>query len=205
MRRTIFFFAVAFFLLIGGGHAMAIEQPAYQVELDAKPFQIRLYPPMIEATIHVGGTRSAAVNTGFRSLAGYIFGDNRKKSKIAMTAPVRQNAGEKIAMTAPVSQNQAVNGWDIRFIMPADATLQTLPEPNDGRIHLVDVPSRRFAVVSFSGFWSDTNFQSHQAALMKFIEERGLSPVSPPIYAYYDPPWTPWFLRKNEVQVEIAK
>jgi hypothetical protein len=185
--------------------SMAIEQPAYKLELDAKPFQIRDYAPLIVATVHVAGARSDAVNEGFRILADYIFGNNRKKSTIAMTAPVTQSASEKIAMTAPVTQSGGAGGWDVSFTMPASYTLQTLPEPNDARVHLVDVRERRVAVIVYSGFWSDANIASHQAQLQDFVRQRGLKAISPPIYAFYDPPWMPWFFRTNEVQIEIAK
>jgi len=192
------------FLINAGQSAMAVEQPAYQVELDAKPFQIRLYAPMIVATVQVAGNRNDAVSAGFGILADYIFGNNQKNGKIAMTAPVTQSAGEKIAMTAPVNQSPAGDGWVVRFIMPAGMTLDTLPRPKDARIEIDQMPARRIAIVGFSGFWSDSNFKSHQEELMEFVTRKGLTPVSGPIYAYYDPPWTPWFLRTNEVQMEIA-
>ena len=197
--------ALSLVLLLGvETPSMAIEQPAYKLELDAKPFQIRDYAPLIVATVHVAGTRSDAVNTGFKILADYIFGNNRKKTSIAMTAPVTQSASEKIAMTAPVTQSGGAGGWDVSFTMPASYTLQTLPEPNDPRVHLVDVRERRVAVIVYSGFWSDANIASHQAQLQGFVRQRGLKAISPPIYAFYDPPWMPWFFRTNEVQIEIA-
>ncbi len=183
---------------------MAVEQPAYRIELDAKPFQIRRYGPAIVASVQVTGTRGDAVSSGFRLLADYIFGKNQKKSKIAMTAPVTQSAGEKIAMTAPVSQSPGTNGWEVRFTMPAGESMEALPVPDDRRVQLSEVPPRRMAVVVFSGFWSDANFQSHEAELMAFVKKRGLTPISAPFYAYYNPPWMPWFMRTNEVQVQIA-
>jgi hypothetical protein len=205
VRRTIFI-AFAFILLFGTGRpAMSVEEPAYKVERDEKPFQVRVYAPMIVATVRVSGTRSEAVSTGFRILADYIFGKNQKNGKIAMTAPVTQSPGEKIAMTAPVSQSKNEDGWEIRFIMPAGSTVETLPKPDDSRIQIMETAARRVAVVTFSGFWSDSNFRSHQKDLTGFIERKGLSPVSAAVYAYYNPPWTPWFLRRNEVQIEIAQ
>ncbi len=205
LRRTMIIAFTSIFLIDLGGLVMAVEQPAYQVELDAKPFQIRLYAPSIVASIQVAGTRGDAVSSGFRSLADYIFGKNQKKSKIAMTAPVTQTPGEKIAMTAPVSQSPSEKGWEVRFTMPAGETMESLPVPEDRRVELSDVPSRRMAVIVFSGFWSDANFQSHAGELMTFVKQRGLTPISAPIYAYYNPPWMPWFMRTNEVQVQIAE
>jgi len=204
VRRT-FFIALAFIVLMDAEQsAMAVQQPSYKIELDAKPFQIRLYAPMIIAAVHFQGNRNDAVSAGFRILADYIFGNNQKNDKIAMTAPVTQSAGEKIAMTAPVNQSQTRNGWMVNFIMPAGTTIDTLPKPKDGRIEIDQMAARHVAVVRFSGFWSDSNFKMHEAELMDFLKRKELTPVSAPIYAYYDPPWTPWFLRTNEVQIEIA-
>ena len=183
---------------------MAVERPVYSVELAAQPFEVRDYGPAIVAAVRVTGSRSDAVNAGFRILAAYIFGANQGLRKIAMTAPVAQSAGEKIAMTAPVQQIGGDGAWEVSFTMPAAYTLDALPQPKDGRIHLSTVPARRVAVVSFSGFWTDANLRSHESDLAAFIRARGLTPAGAPVYAYYDPPWIPWFLRTNEVQVPLA-
>ncbi len=181
---------------------MATERPKYSVELSEPPFEVRLYAPTIVASVHVAGTREEAVNAGFRILASYIFGNNDLQQKIAMTAPVTQSA--RIGMTAPVEQNETPNGWDIRFTMPAGFTRDTLPKPRDSRIELIDVPGRRVAAVTFSGFWSDSNLQSHRAQLLDFLKKHRFTALAAPVYAYYDPPWTPWFWRTNEVLVDIA-
>jgi DNA gyrase inhibitor GyrI len=181
---------------------MATERPKYSTELSEPPFEIRQYAPTIVAAVHIDGTREDAVNAGFRILASYIFGNNEMQQKIAMTAPVTQ--GTRIAMTAPVEQNEAQTGWEIRFTMPSGYTLSTLPKPRDPRVELIPVPGRRMAALTFSGFWSDSNLQSHRSQLLDFLEKRQLTALSMPIYAYYDPPWTPWFWRTNEVMVEIA-
>jgi hypothetical protein len=107
-------------------------------------------------------------------------------------------------MTAPVEQNASRSGWDVRFTMPASYTMSTLPKPRDSRVRLIEVPQRRMAAITFSGFWSDSNLKSHQTELSQCLERQHLVPVSAPIYAYYDPPWTPWFMRRNEVLVEVA-
>lgn len=183
---------------------MAVERPSYRVELDSKPFEVRDYAASIVAVVQVNGSRSEAVNAGFRILAAYIFGANQRSDKIAMTAPVTQTGSETIAMTAPVQQSEAAGQWEVRFTMPAAYRLDSLPRPRDGRIRLTPVPAHRMAVITFSGFWSDANLSSHQTALAAFIESRRLTPVAPPVFAYYDPPWIPWFMRTNEVQIEIA-
>lgn len=187
-----------------GGVCMAVERPVYRVEVDSKPFEVRDYPASIVAGVQVSGSRSEAVNAGFRILAAYIFGANQRSDKIAMTAPVTQSGGEKIAMTAPVQQSEAPGHWEVCFTMPAAYRLESLPRPRDERIRMRPLPARRMAVVTFSGFWSDANLTSHATALAEFVKSRRLNPIGPPVFAYYDPPWMPWFLRTNEVQIEVA-
>ncbi len=183
---------------------MAVERPSYSVEISQSPYEIRDYAPTLVAVVHVEGDRSDAVSAGFRILANYIFGDNRAGGKIAMTAPVTQTRGHAIAMTAPVEQQSDPTGWEVRFTMPAAYTIDTLPTPNDRRVHIVQVPGQRLAVIKFSGFWSDANLQSHAAQLLAWLKARNLSASATPTYAYYDPPWTPWFMRTIEVMVEIG-
>jgi hypothetical protein len=196
-------FALSLILLLGiADRCMATERPEYDIEVSEPPFEVRQYAPTVVAAVHVDGTREAAVNAGFRILASYIFGNNEAQRKIAMTAPVTQ--GTRIAMTAPVEQNEAQTGWEIRFTMPSGYTMSTLPKPRDPRVELVAVPHRRVAAVTFSGFWSDSNLQSHRAQLLDFLKKRRLTALSAPVYAYYDPPWTPWFWRTNEVMIDIA-
>jgi hypothetical protein len=165
---------------------------------------VRSYGPTIVATVHVSGSREEAVSEGFRILARYIFGANRVQEKIAMTAPVTQTAGQTIAMTAPVQQSEERAGWEVQFTMPAGYTLSTLPQPLDPRVQLREIAPHRVAAVTFSGFWSDANLRSHEAQLLEFLKTHGQRALSAPVYAYYDPPWTPWFWRTNEVLVDIA-
>jgi hypothetical protein len=206
---------------IAGGRVttMAAPQPAYQIELDVKPFQIRRYPTLLDATVRVTGSRDAAVSSGFRILANYIFGGNASDTKIAMTAPVLQTPADTPtprrlpdkaarAPDAPASGPDSPTGnprdWQVTFIMPAPYTLQSLPAANDPRIQFAEVPAGRMAVVTFSGWWTESNILSHQQALVGFLHERHLQPISGPIYAFYDPPWIPWFMRTNEVQFRLA-
>jgi hypothetical protein len=185
-------------LAVVGGSAVAVEQPEYRVELDAKPFQVRLYPPLLNATVRVAGTRDAAVSEGFRILAHYIFGGNRRGTKIAMTAPVLQTPAD------PPAPGRDPEQWDVSFILPAAYTLADLPATNDARIHFAEAPASRVAVITFSGFWSESNLRTHREELVAFLKSRRLEPISGPIYAFYDPPWTPWFMRTNEIQYRIA-
>ena len=145
------------------------ETPDYVVvrELAAK-VELRDYPPLLFAEVDVRGDRNEAANAAFRILAAYIFGDNRARDEIAMTAPVTQARSEKIAMTAPVTQSPTDDGrWTVRFGMPAKYTRETLPEPTDDRIRIVEDPARRIAAIRFSGRWTDRSFKRHYADLTK--------------------------------------
>ncbi len=182
---------------------MAIERPEYSIKLSSPPLEIRDYAPTIVALVHVEGERSKAVNDGFRILANYIFGGNQPHAANGQTAPAAAK-GESIAMTAPVEQQSKAGGWEVRFMMPKAYTMSTLPKPSDDRVQLLEIPRHRVAVNKFSGFWSDANLQSHEAQLLQWLQAQKLTATSAPSYAYYDPPWTPWFLRTIEVMVDVA-
>lgn len=188
------------------GVAMATEEPSYTSILQEAPFEIREYPALIAAEVTVSGERSEAVSAGFRLLAGYIFGGNTRKQSIAMTAPVIQNESpnEKIAMTAPVMQSADPSGWIIRFIMPASYTLETLPMPNDPKVRLMPLPPKRVAVVRFSGLVDDNDIEQQTTVLRAFVSKQKLTTVGTPSLARYDPPWTLWFLRRNEIMLEVT-
>ena len=122
-----------------------------------------------------------------------------------MTAPVVQSpAGEPIAMTAPVLQTGGSGGWIVRFIMPHGATVATLPRPNNPRVHLRDVAASRVAVVRFSGLARPDDVAARTLALSRFVAAQHLQPSGPPSLAQYDPPWTPWFMRRNEIMIPVA-
>ncbi len=184
---------------------MAVEEPAHSVILKEAAIEVRDYPALVAAEVSVGGDRDEASSAGFKLLAGYIFGGNTRKQSIAMTAPVVQTASEKIAMTAPVIQSGDARGWTVRFIMPAQYTMQTLPTPNDARVHLVPVAPARMAVVRFSGLAGAADVARRTAELEAFMARRSLRPAGQPSLARYDPPWTLWFLRRNEVFIPVAR
>jgi hypothetical protein len=185
---------------------MAIEQPRYAVEAKADTFELRRYDPYLVAEVEVDGDQGEAVNRGFRKLAGYIFGANQGSAKIAMTAPVAQTpVGEKIAMTAPVTQVPTARGrWTVQFMMPAAYRIDTLPRPNDPDIRFKPEPARRMAVLTYSGVARGGNYAEKSRELLHWIAGRGLVARGEPVLAQYDPPWTPWFMRRNEVLIEVA-
>ena len=183
---------------------MSVQEPQYTVELHEGVFELRRYPPRVIAETRVSGTFGAAGNSGFRRLARYIFGGNRGRQKIAMTAPVGERpAGRKIAMTAPVGERAEDGGWVITFTMPSGETLATLPEPNDPAVSLRELAATRVAVHRTRGRWTDAKFAEHAAALRAWTRARGLLVAGEPEVNRYDPPWTPWFLRRNEVWMTL--
>jgi hypothetical protein len=193
-------------LLVTNGAAMAVEQPKYRIEKDYGSFEIRVYERAIIAETVVTGGFGDGSNEGFRRLAGYIFGANDGGQKIAMTAPVSAEParGTKIAMTAPVGQEKTPDGWVVTFTMPSSLTMKMLPTPNDARVSLRELPSRRIAAVRFSGTWGEEKFETIARKLGSDIKQVGLVAADgPPIFARYDPPWTPWFLRRNEVLIVL--
>lgn len=200
-----FAFAVSILLLFTGKSAMATEEPAFTLVIDDDAFQVRQYPAMLVAETQVKGDRRAAANAGFRILAGYIFGGNIRRESIAMTAPVLQSppASEKIAMTAPVSQTATADAWIVRFTMPSGYTLDTLPTPDDPRVKLSLVPAVRVAVVRFSGWANDRDFECRRVELEQWIAKRGVRAIGPASLAQYNPPWTLGPLRRNEVMLPV--
>ena len=199
-------------LMLGGAMmpaARAAEEPPHTVAFSAGPIEIRDYEPMILAEVEVSGNMTDAGNRGFRPLAGFIFGDNKSRSDasstdIEMTAPVIQARSEKIAMTAPVTQERAdEETWRIAFVMPPEWSMETLPRPNDASIKLQQLPARRMAAIQFSGGPNERRFQKKANELSEFLVREGYEIIGEPIYARYDPPWRPTFLRRNEVLIEI--
>jgi hypothetical protein len=187
-----------------GDRTLAVEEPAFQTVLREGAFEIRDYPALVVAEVNVSGAQKEAARKGFRLLAGYIFGGNRRKQSIAMTAPVAQEpTGEKIAMTAPVTQTQTGGDWVVRFTMPSQYALEALPEPNDARVRLRMTPAARFAVIRFSGLARTQNVAAKTAALSAWIQRRHLRQTGPASLAQYNPPWTLWFMRRNEVMIPI--
>jgi len=188
-----------------GTPVMATKEPPFTVEFKHGEFEVRDYPPLVVAEVSVTGDRKDAAGNGFRLLASYIFGGNTRRQKIAMTAPVIQSpVGETIAMTSPVVQTGGNGTWAIRFIMPCGSTLETLPLPNNPRVKLHSLAAARVAVVRFSGLARQDDVAARTLALSRFVVAQHLRAVGSPSLAQYDPPWTPWFIRRNEMMIPVA-
>lgn len=180
-----------------------VEEAKYKVVRVDNAIEIRDYTPMIVAQVSVEGDRKEAINKGFRMIADYIFGNNSASQKVAMTAPVIQQPNEQIAMTAPVLQQPDGNRWNVQFVMPTSYTMETLPKPNNAQVKLREVAGKRFAVIRFSGRASAENLQKHTEELSAYMTSQKLTALGAPTYAFFNPPWTLPFFRRNEVMVEI--
>jgi hypothetical protein len=195
-------------LLLGACSVVGIrsgtEEPRFETVETIGAVEIRRYAARIAAQTEVPGTEEAARNEGFRRLAGYIFGGNARRDRIAMTAPVAQAPGERIAMTAPVAQTGDSRGWQIRFFMPARYTLDTLPVPDDRRVALAVVPEEMVAVLRFSGLPRGDAVARNTAALTAALDASSWAPAGPVQAWFYDPPWTVPALRRNEIAVPVA-
>ncbi len=183
---------------------MAIEEATYTVVHRDGEFEIRDYAPHVVAETVVAGSFERAGNQAFSRLFRYISGGNRSRHKVAMTAPVSQEpTGEKIAMTAPVGQQPAQDRWVVSFTMPASYALETLPEPADPQVTVRQVPARQMAAMRYSGLWTESSYLTHKMKLESWVRSRGLLIAGDPVWARYNPPFTPWFLRRNEILIPV--
>ena len=191
-------------LLTGVLNVMATEEAPYKVLKSDGIFELREYEPQILAEVVVDGDIEGAGNKAFRPLFKYISGDNRSRSKMSMTAPVSQETkGEKISMTAPVSQEKVQGKWAVSFMMPASYTMETLPVPDNPAIKLRQVPARTVAAVRYSGTWSEEKYQLNRTKLEAWLRDNKLTAAGEPVWARYNPPFTPWFLRRNEILIPV--
>lgn len=183
------------------------KEPPFKVIQKAEPFEVREYAPMIVAEVTVDGERKDAINNGFRVLADYIFGANIPAEKIAMTAPVTQTPekGASIAMTAPVTQvAKGTNRWVVQFVMPEEYTMKTLPKPKDDRITITQLPEKRTAVIRFSGWAGSETLSEKTVLLADWMAANKMMPhAAEPTFAFYNPPWTLPFFRRNEVMMDV--
>jgi hypothetical protein len=170
---------------------MAVEEPKFTKVLQEGDFSVRDYPALVVAEVTMPGGQTVAAGAGFRALAGYIFGGNARR--------------ESMAMTAPVAQTPVAGGWVVRFFMPAGASLASLPPPSDPAVMLRVLPAERVAVLRFSGWARAGEVAAKSAELEALVRAHGLHGAGPVTLAQYNPPWTLWFMRRNEVMVAVAR
>ena len=188
---TVIRFVLLLGLLLPVG-AFAIYKPEYVVLETTGELEIRQYPELIVARTRVEASFEDAGNVAFRRLAGYIFGNNAEKQKISMTAPVT------------MSPESAGNGayW-VSFFMPAEYQLADLPAPSDGLVEVTRVPAAKMAVLAYKGGWSEEKCDSHKARLMSLLTKTRWKMSGEPIWARYNSPFRPPFMRSNEVMVPV--
>ena len=194
-------------LVFTGAPAMATEEPRYEVVASNDTYEVRRYEPYIVAEVDiVAESERDAGNRAFRILAGYIFGDNKPQQRMAMTAPVETTAadtGEKMAMTAPVETTAGESGYVYAFIRERKYTLETLPEPLDPRIRIREKPARYVAALRFSGFANARRYAKHREQLRTALDLDRMPRRGEFVLARYDAPFTPPFMRRNEVLVDV--
>ena len=176
--------------MVATGSAHAIEQPKFTVLRTTEVFEVRKYVPYVVAEVVVAGPATEAGSQAFPILAGYIFGKNKGE--------------RKFDMTAPVTQTPAAEGFLVQFMMPGAYTLATLPEPLDARVKLREVPEQTVAVIKYSGTWSQSNYDEHLGVLKKALSQAGIATHGEPVYSRYNAPFTPWFLRTNEIWLNVT-
>ena len=168
-----------------------VETPNYEILKSQGNIEIRRYNPMLVAEVQMSGNRKDAIVNGFRILVNYIFGNNVSSKAIAMTAPVQQQS---------IGDN-----WKISFVMPSQYTMETLPKPLSDSVTLKVITAKNFVVITFSGTNLDENLQEHENILLEHIKSTDFLVVGSPKYAFYNPPWTPPFMRRNEIMIEIQE
>ncbi len=206
---TALLFRVAVFLAVLTAPALsnAIEEPAYEVIRSINDVEVRQYAPYVVAEVRIDADADEAGNLAFPILAGYIFGKNKGEKKFDMTAPVTQVAApQRLEMTAPVTQTAvpgAAGSHLIQFVLPKGVTLASAPEPIDPRVKVREVPASRVAVIRYSGFWSEANYAEHLDRLRSVLKAAGVNTIGEPVFSRYNPPFMPWFLRRNEIWLTV--
>ena len=167
----------------------AIEEPDYELVRKFDGVELRKYAPYMVAEVVLQSNADDAGNQAFPILAGYIFGKNKGEKKFAMTAPVTQAA--------------VAGGMRVQFVLPKGVTLDTAPEPLDARVQLRLVPASQWAAIRYSGTWSQSNYEQHLALLRAALDTAGVATQGEPVLARYNAPFTPWFLRRNEIWLAL--
>ena len=199
-------------LIIFKGLLMAIEEPKYTVVEKHDRYEIREYAPYVVAQTKVTGSFDEMGGKAFRILVKYISGENQQRSKIKMTAPVIQEnsyqSGQKIKMTAPVMQEVDANSPTqavFSFVMPQSFTLDSLPVPLDKRITLKEIPAKTVAVLQYSGSWGEEKYKQNEAMFLNALNNANIKTIGRPSFARYNSPFTLWFMRRNEIMIEVQR
>ena len=184
---------------------MAVEERPFTIEAKAEEYEIRKYGSNLVAETTIAASFREAGKRGFRILADYLFGNNRSMTKLATPKfNTRWTRPERVAMTAPVTQMRSPWGFLVQFSMPTSYSLATLPRPNDARIHLREISPRRIAAISYSGSWSEAHFHLKRNELVAALKRDGVHTTGEPVFARFNSPFQLWFLRRNEIWIEVT-
>jgi len=195
LRFSVFLIALLAYLT-ASVPAMSYEEPEYFIVKKTDVYEVRQYKNRTVAEVTYGEEDS-----GFRVLFDYISGANKGSKEVEMTIPVTQS--KEIDMTVPVTQSTTDGKMSMRFFLPMQYSKQNAPEPNDERVRIIDLPAEYFAVISYSGFASDGNFEEHYMELKAALDKDGMVIKGPPIKATYNSPFTLPFLRRNEAMYPL--
>ena len=195
LRFSVFLIALLAYLT-ASVPAMSYEEPEYSIVKKTDVYEVRQYKQRTVAEVTYGEEDS-----GFRVLFDYISGANKGSKEVEMTIPVTQS--KEIDMTVPVTQSTTDGKMSMRFFLPMQYSKQNAPEPNDERVRIIDLPAEYFAVISYSGFASDGNFEEHYTKLKSALDKDGIVIKGPPIKATYNSPFTLPFLRRNEAMYPL--
>ena len=191
-------------------NTMALEKPDYEILYKEGNIEYRLYEPYLVAQTEVSmdDNYNSASNEGFRRLFKYITGSNTSEVNIAMTAPVQMSmddSGQKIDMTAPVKQIEIENFLQVAFMLPSNFDIKNAPIPTDERVKIKQIPARIMAVIRYSGRWTEKNRSKYEYRLRENLEVHAISAISQAETAAYNPPFTPPFMRRNEIMLEVER
>ena len=215
MNRSALFYLIAMttslFTALTPTMSQAIEEPDFAVVKKMGAVEIRQYAPYVVAEVVVNANANDAGNQAFPILAGYIFGKNKGEKKMAMTAPVIQSTAPvtqtaapiKMQMTAPDTQAAVPGGYLVQFVLPKAVSLSTAPEPLDERVKLREMPAANWAVITYSGTWSQSNFDENLGALRAALKAADIATQGEPVLSRYNGPFTPWFMRRNEIWLAL--
>ncbi|MGB5830595.1 MAG: heme-binding protein [Thiohalocapsa sp.] len=210
-RKTLIIAAMLIPLVLFAFAVMSPDEPEFTVLEQNEAFELREYKPYVVAEAIVEGGFDEASDRAFRILVAYIQGNNLGGRNLPMTAPVKQQPivsdGERISMTAPMTQPADANAdsWLFQFVMPKEYILPMLPKPVDERVALRPVPARLVAARRYRGGWREPKYRDNELVLLDALQEAGLTPVSTPVFARYNAPFVPGFLRRNEVLVDVER
>ena len=170
------------------------ETIPYEITGKSGEIEFRKYPSVVLATVDSDGD-----DTGFNLLFAFITGSNNTQHKISMTSPVITS--RTIAMTAPVVSDAT----SMSFVMPPGQSRDDIPDPQDSRVRITTLPAREVAVIRFRGYARQDEVKSAEKRLMDGLKKASVETAGSPFLMRYNPPWTPGFLRRNEVAVEVRR